>query len=196
MKTLLLADPLSAASRGQLEVWLSASRTGAARLRAGFPPGWRAGDKTGTGNGGATNDVAIAWPPGRSAVLVAAYLSGSSAPLAAREAALAEVGRLAATDPGGWVRSSDCRQDLLQVQPVGAGVVHRCLGRSPIWQHSTMMGPLKPAALSFLNTPAKSTLPVPNWIMTLLFGAAQSLAQKPVTCSAIGSSSATGSLPV
>ena len=80
-------------------------RRGAAA--AGFPPGWRAGDKTGTGNGGATNDVAIAWPPGRSAVLVAAYLSGSSAPLAAREAALAEVGRLAATDPGGWVRSSD-----------------------------------------------------------------------------------------
>jgi beta-lactamase class A len=102
VKTLLLADALSAASRGRLEAWLSASRTGAARLRAGFPPEWRAGDKTGTGNSGATNDIAIAWPPDRPPVIVAAYLSGSSAPLAAREAALAEIGRLIAADPGGW----------------------------------------------------------------------------------------------
>ena len=105
VKTLLLADALSAASRERLATWLSASGTGAARLRAGFPPEWRSGDKTGTGNGGATNDVAIAWPPGRPPVIVAAYLSGSSAPLAAREAALAEVGRLVAADPGGWPES-------------------------------------------------------------------------------------------
>jgi beta-lactamase class A len=102
VKTLLLGEASSAASRGRLVAWLSASRTGASRLRAGFPPEWRAGDKTGTGNGGATGDVAIAWPPDRPPVIVAAYLTGSTAPLAAREAALAEVGRLAATDPGSW----------------------------------------------------------------------------------------------
>ncbi len=44
-------------------LWLLANQTGASRLRAGVPPGWRVGDKTGTGNHGTTNDVAIVWPP-------------------------------------------------------------------------------------------------------------------------------------
>src|SRR5439155_14514166 len=61
---------------------------------------------------------------------------------------------------------------------------------------STMMGPLKPADLSFAKTALKSTLPVPNCDITSPFGAAQSFAQKPVTCRAIGSNSARGSLPV
>jgi hypothetical protein len=39
-------------------------------------------------------------------------------------------------------------------------------------------------------------LPVPNCDITSPFGAAQSFAQKPVTCRVIGSSSASGSLPV
>ena len=59
-----------------------------------------------------------------------------------------------------------------------------------------MTGPSNPAAFSVAKTPAKSTLPVPNWIMTSLLTLAQSLAQKPVTCLAIGFSSSTGSLPV
>jgi hypothetical protein len=63
-------------------------------------------------------------------------------------------------------------------------------------QHSTMIGPSNPADFSTFNTPAKSTLPVPNWIITSLFGAAQSFAQNPVTYWTIGLSSSTGSLPV
>ena len=96
-RKLLLGDVLSTASRARLESWLVASPTGARRLRAGFPTDWRAGDKTGTGNNGATNDVAIAWPPGRAPIVVAAYLSESKAALADREAVLAEVGRLVTT---------------------------------------------------------------------------------------------------
>jgi beta-lactamase class A len=99
---LLAGDALSAASRERLEGWLENSRTGAARLRAGFPATWRAGDKTGTCSNGATNDVAIAWPPGRRPILATVYSSGSSAPLGDREAALAEVGRVIAADPDGW----------------------------------------------------------------------------------------------
>ncbi|MFN8095793.1 MAG: class A beta-lactamase [Vicinamibacteria bacterium] len=102
VRKLLLGDTLSAASRARLESWLVASPTGARRLRAGFPADWRAGDKTGTGANGATNDLAIAWPPGRAPIVVAAYLGESKAPLAEREAALAEVGRLVATDPRSW----------------------------------------------------------------------------------------------
>ena len=107
LSRLLVGDALTATSRARLETWLVKSRTGAARLRAGLPPTWRAGDKTGTCNNGATNDVAIAWPPGRPPVLAAAYFTGSTAPLAEREAALAEVGGVIATDPNTWPASRD-----------------------------------------------------------------------------------------
>jgi len=59
-------------------------------------------NKTGTGAHGATNDVAIAWPPGRRPVLVAAYLGDSTASIGARNAALADVARAVAA----WVEGS------------------------------------------------------------------------------------------
>jgi beta-lactamase class A len=43
-----------------------------------------------------TCDVAIAWPPGRAPILVAAYLEGARGSNAARNAVIAEVGRIAA----------------------------------------------------------------------------------------------------
>lgn len=72
-KTLLLEDALSPASRQQLRAWLIANKTGFRRLRAGLPPGWRVGDKTGNNGKDITNDVAIAWPPGRGPVIIAAF---------------------------------------------------------------------------------------------------------------------------
>jgi len=56
------------------------------------------GDKTGTGDRGAANDVAIAWPPGRGPILVAAYMSDSTSSLPVLNAAHAEIGRLVAED--------------------------------------------------------------------------------------------------
>ena len=73
-----------------------ANRTGDERLRAGFPNGWRVGDKTGTSGNGITNDVAIAWPPGRGPLLVAAYYDGRDATSEQRNAVLADVGRIVA----------------------------------------------------------------------------------------------------
>ncbi|WP_149536344.1 class A beta-lactamase [Siccirubricoccus phaeus] len=96
MRTLLLGEVLSPTSRARLLAWLEGCRTGDRRLRAGFPAGWRLGDKTGSGGRNSTNDVAIAFPPGRAPLLVAAYYIGADVPMAEREAVLAEVGRLAA----------------------------------------------------------------------------------------------------
>lgn len=96
MRALLLGDVLSEASRTQLGDWLAANRTGDERLRAGFPPGWRVGDKTGTSGNGIANDVAIAWPPGRGPLLVAAYYDGRDATSEQRNAVLADVGRIVA----------------------------------------------------------------------------------------------------
>ena len=53
---------------------------------------WAAGDKTGTGLNGAAGDVAVAFPPGRPPLFVAAYCSGSQAGLDNINAAFAEIG--------------------------------------------------------------------------------------------------------
>ncbi|HLZ66328.1 MAG TPA: class A beta-lactamase [Aliidongia sp.] len=90
---LALGDFLSPGSRGQLVRWLLDCRTGDARLRAGLPANWRVSDKTGSGDHGSTNDVALIWPPGRAPILVSAYLTGAEAPPERREATLAAVGR-------------------------------------------------------------------------------------------------------
>jgi beta-lactamase class A len=92
MQAILLGDILPLESRERLVDWMKQATTGLARLRAGLPEAWIAGDKTGTGANGAANDVAIAWPPGRKAILIASYLSGSSASADARNLAHARIG--------------------------------------------------------------------------------------------------------
>lgn len=96
MRRVLCGDALSPAGRERLLGWMRACETGRERLRAGLPPEWDVGDKTGTGRRGAANDVAVAVPPGRAPILVAAYLSDGSAKPAALSAAHADIGRLVA----------------------------------------------------------------------------------------------------
>lgn len=93
---ILFGKTLSASSQQTLTNWLLASKTGATRLRAGLPENWRSGDKTGSGARGTTNDVAVIWPPNRKPLIVAVFLTDTQAPPAARDAALASVGRAVA----------------------------------------------------------------------------------------------------
>lgn len=100
----LLGGWLKPDSNRLLIGWMEATETGTKRLRAGFPPGWRAGDKTGTGmaKGMADkyNDIAIAWPPGKAPLIVTAYYetatNGGGKIRDSDQAVLAEVGRIAA----------------------------------------------------------------------------------------------------
>jgi beta-lactamase class A len=96
MLKLLVGDALSGVGRGQLTSWMEKSTTGANRLRAGMPAGWRAGDKTGTGDLGAVGDIGIFWPPGKAPILVAAYVMEGKASTEERERAIAAAGRVAA----------------------------------------------------------------------------------------------------
>jgi beta-lactamase class A len=96
LRRLVVGDALSAASRQQLTDWLVANKTGDARLRAGFPKRWRTGDKTGTGNHGVTNDIAVVWPPDRAPIVVSAYFAESPATADERNAVLADVARIVA----------------------------------------------------------------------------------------------------
>ena len=94
IRALLLGSALSATSRTQLQRWLLANQTGGKRLKAGLPPDWQIGDKTGS-SGMAANDVAIVWPPaGRAPLLVAAYIDASRAGRLVSEQGLAEVGEM------------------------------------------------------------------------------------------------------
>jgi beta-lactamase class A len=97
LQVVLLDTALTRASRDRLMSWLAGSITGATKLRAGLPTGWRVGDKTGTGAHGSNNDVALTWPPNRAPLVIAAYSVGSSGTPDARDAALAEVARAIAS---------------------------------------------------------------------------------------------------
>ena len=94
---LWLGPVLAPAHRAQLTAWTIECRTGRERLRAGLPKGWRAGDKTGTGDRGTFNDVAIFWPPRRGPVLVTSYLSESKLDTDAGNAVHAKVARALAS---------------------------------------------------------------------------------------------------
>jgi beta-lactamase class A len=97
MRKLLAGNALAADSRAQLARWLIGNTTGGARLRAGFDPAWMVGDKTGTGERGAANDVAVVWTKnGFAPWLVAVFYSAPDATPAERDAVIAEAGRLVA----------------------------------------------------------------------------------------------------
>ena len=99
----LLGGWLKPDSSRLIITWMEATETGTKRLRAGFPAGWRSGDKTGTGiaKGIADkyNDIAIAWPPGEAPLIVTAYYEtatyGGGKMRDSDQAVLAEVGRIA-----------------------------------------------------------------------------------------------------
>ncbi|RXH05489.1 class A beta-lactamase [Bradyrhizobium vignae] len=95
-RRLLLGDVLLPEGRDQLGKWLIANKTGDTRLRAGLPQSWRVGDKTGAGEHGTTNDVAIVWPPEHSPLIIAVYLTGASLDSGGRNDVIASVGRAVA----------------------------------------------------------------------------------------------------
>jgi beta-lactamase class A len=96
MQKVLLGDALSDASRRQLQTWLIGDKVGDKRLRAGLPSSWRIGDKTGSGERGSTNTIAIIWPPERAPIIATVYYTESSAPMDARNAIHKEIGGLIA----------------------------------------------------------------------------------------------------
>lgn len=103
VRRLITGDLLTRASRERLLQWMVNTDTGPKRLRAGLPQNWVVGNKTGTGRDeGITNkcnDIAIALPPQRAPIVIAAYYdSGEYTDQVEdrHQAVLATVGRIAA----------------------------------------------------------------------------------------------------
>ncbi len=75
LKNLILGKTLGTEQRKQLWVWLKNNTTGDTRIRAGVPKGWIVGDKTGGGDYGTTNDIAIIYPPHCKPIVLVVYFT-------------------------------------------------------------------------------------------------------------------------
>jgi len=75
LQKLVMGEALPLHCRRQLKDWMIGNTTGATRIRAGVPPGWIVADKTGAGDYGTVNDIALIWPPGRPPIVLAVYLT-------------------------------------------------------------------------------------------------------------------------
>jgi len=95
LRTALETGALTKASREQLLGWMKATITGKNRIRAGVPQGWVVANKTGTGSNGVANDVAVIYPPQGTPIFLCIFTESRKAEPQAREAAIAEVTRLA-----------------------------------------------------------------------------------------------------
>lgn len=108
LRRIVLGNVLKPDSRDLLQGWMAATRTGLTRIRAGIPADWRCLDKTGTGMrpivGNKTNDLAVLFPPGGRAPLIAVgYVDRTEFSEDVRkqdEAALMELGRTAVSWAG------------------------------------------------------------------------------------------------
>jgi beta-lactamase class A len=85
---------LSLGSRALLIDWMITAKTGLDRVRKGLPKSWQTGDKTGTGQNGAFNDLVLTWPPERRPIIIAVYMSESTLDTPQLAAAHAEIGEL------------------------------------------------------------------------------------------------------
>lgn len=101
LQKLALGNALSPYSRGKLLTWLLACKTSADKLRAGFPAGWKVGDKTGSGERGTSNDLAVVWPERRAPLLVSVYLTCATVDRKHQSAAISAVGRAMAAGMAG-----------------------------------------------------------------------------------------------
>ncbi|MEU5000024.1 class A beta-lactamase [Streptomyces sp. NPDC021622] len=87
---LVIGKALPARKRALLKDWLERSTTGAKRIRAGLPKGWTLAHKTGTGNYGRANDIAVVWPPNAAPIVLAIMSDRSGYDAEPREALIAE----------------------------------------------------------------------------------------------------------
>ncbi|MYM24361.1 class A beta-lactamase [Duganella sp. FT135W] len=75
LQKLVLGEALPTAARKQLKDWMLGNTTGATRIRSGVPAGWPVADKTGSGDYGSVNDIAVIWPPGKAPIVLAVYIT-------------------------------------------------------------------------------------------------------------------------
>ncbi len=75
LQRIVLGNVLDQNKKSILQTWLKHNTTGNFRIRAGVPKNWIVADKTGTGDYGTTNDIAVIWPPACPPIVMAIYFT-------------------------------------------------------------------------------------------------------------------------
>nr|WP_245645850.1 class A beta-lactamase [Pseudonocardia acaciae] len=70
-RAIVLGNALPPEKQSLVKDWLRRSATGAQTIRAGVPAGWTVAGKTGHGDYGRANDVAVVWPPNGAPLVIA-----------------------------------------------------------------------------------------------------------------------------
>lgn len=95
LRAFTLDDTLAPVSREQMIEWLRGNTTGDKRIRAAVPANWQVGDKTGSGDYGTANDIAVIWPPDRAPMVLAIYTTHSQAGAKRSDEVVATAARIA-----------------------------------------------------------------------------------------------------
>ena len=92
LKKVLLDDVLSAPSQATLKQWMLDDQVASALLRAALPADWKIADKTGAGGHGSRSIIAVIWPPSKQPLVVAIYVTQTTAPMTDSNKAVARIG--------------------------------------------------------------------------------------------------------
>lgn len=92
---LALGGALPATQKELLLAWMRANKTGNKRIRAAVPAAWVVGDKTGSGDYGCTNDIAVLQRPGKTPLILAIYFTQQRKEAPLRDEVVAAAARMA-----------------------------------------------------------------------------------------------------
>lgn len=81
--------------RDQLTSLMLGNTTGAPYIKAGLPAGWKVADKTGSGDHGTRDDIAVVVPPGGAPIVIAVLSDRDSANASSDDALIADATRTA-----------------------------------------------------------------------------------------------------
>ena len=94
LQQLVLGEALPAPESQQLTEWMRGNTTGDKRIRAGVPPHWQVGDKTGSGDYGTANDIGVLFRPDRDPLVLAIYSTQTRADAKWSDALIAQATRI------------------------------------------------------------------------------------------------------
>lgn len=94
LQKLTLGTALPEAQRQQLVTWMKGNTTGDKRIRAGVPAGSVVADKTGGGDYGTSNDIAVVWPEGRAPQVIVVYFTQPKQDAASNSEVIASAARI------------------------------------------------------------------------------------------------------
>jgi len=96
LNRLILGSALKDDQKATLTAWMKGNTTGAASIKAGLPADWIVADKTGSGDYGTTNDIAVIWPKNHAPLVLTTYFTQHDKSAAARKDVLASAARVIA----------------------------------------------------------------------------------------------------